>query len=178
MPPARAVHGHPVGLRARGDGAGPAEPHPAGLGHPDLADVAGYAAHVPLLPALTGDPEPLMPSGLAPRQPPGRVARVEERCHRPGEVPQGLLLHRLGACGQPRVSARAAVSCRQGSPLAIGRHCDGATLGTVTADRYVPTSEDRSSSGVWTFGWQGVDVFGGATRPPCPPSWPPPPSPG
>lgn len=38
----------------------------------------------------------------------------------------------------------------------------------MTADRYVPTSEDRSSSGVWTFGWQGVDVFGGATRPPMP----------
>jgi xylose isomerase len=38
----------------------------------------------------------------------------------------------------------------------------------VTADRYVPTSEDRFSFGIWTVGWQGVDVFGGATRPPMP----------
>ena len=44
-----------------------------------------------------------MPPGLAPRRPPGRVARVEERRHRLGEVAQGLLLHRLGAGGQPRV---------------------------------------------------------------------------
>ena len=40
--------------------------------------------------------------------------------------------------------------------------------GTVTADRYVPSSEDRFSFGIWTVGWQGVDVFGGATRPPMP----------
>jgi len=38
----------------------------------------------------------------------------------------------------------------------------------VTADRYVPSSEDRFSFGIWTVGWQGVDVFGGATRPPMP----------
>jgi len=38
----------------------------------------------------------------------------------------------------------------------------------VTADPYVPTSEDRFSFGIWTVGWQGVDVFGGATRPPMP----------
>jgi xylose isomerase len=38
----------------------------------------------------------------------------------------------------------------------------------VTTDRYVPTSEDRFSFGIWTVGWQGVDVFGGATRPPMP----------
>ena len=103
MPPARPVPGHPVGLHPRRHGAGPAEPHPPGLGHPDLADVAGYAAHVPLPPAPPGDPESLIPPGLAPRRPPGRVARVEERRHRLGEVAQRLLLHRLGAGGQPRV---------------------------------------------------------------------------
>ena len=59
-------------------------------------------AHIPLPPA-PDDPESLIPPGLAPRRPPGRVARVEERRHRLGEVAQRLLLHRLGAGGQPRV---------------------------------------------------------------------------
>ncbi|MGH3406409.1 MAG: xylose isomerase [Streptosporangiaceae bacterium] len=35
----------------------------------------------------------------------------------------------------------------------------------MTADRFVPTPEDRFSFGIWTVGWRGVDVFGGATRP-------------
>ena len=33
---------------------------------------------------------------------------------------------------------------------------------------YVPSREDRFSFGVWTVGWQGVDVFGSAVRPPMP----------
>ena len=36
----------------------------------------------------------------------------------------------------------------------------------MTSDTYVPTREDRFSFGIWTVGWQGVDVFGGAVRPP------------
>ncbi|HET6191298.1 MAG TPA: xylose isomerase, partial [Trebonia sp.] len=36
----------------------------------------------------------------------------------------------------------------------------------MTADRYVPSREDHFSFGIWTVGWQGVDVFGGAVRPP------------
>ena len=35
----------------------------------------------------------------------------------------------------------------------------------MTADRFAPTPEDLFSFGIWTVGWQGVDVFGGATRP-------------
>ena len=35
-------------------------------------------------------------------------------------------------------------------------------------DPYVPRPEDRFSFGIWTVGWQGVDVFGGAIRPPMP----------
>ena len=31
---------------------------------------------------------------------------------------------------------------------------------------YIPTREDRFSFGIWTVGWQGVDVFGSAVRPP------------
>jgi xylose isomerase len=38
----------------------------------------------------------------------------------------------------------------------------------VTSDRYVPTPADRFSFGIWTVGWQGVDVFGTAVRPPMP----------
>src|SRR5918912_4132691 len=34
---------------------------------------------------------------------------------------------------------------------------------------YSPTREDRFSFGLWTVGWQGVDVFGGAVRPPLDP---------
>jgi xylose isomerase len=35
---------------------------------------------------------------------------------------------------------------------------------------YLPTREDRFSFGLWTVGWQGVDVFGGAVRPPLDPA--------
>ena len=35
---------------------------------------------------------------------------------------------------------------------------------------YEPQPQDRFSFGIWTVGWQGVDVFGGATRPPMPSS--------
>src|SRR5579862_1806455 len=38
----------------------------------------------------------------------------------------------------------------------------------MTTDAYVPTREDKFSFGIWTVGWQGVDVFGGAVRPPMP----------
>jgi xylose isomerase len=32
-------------------------------------------------------------------------------------------------------------------------------------DRFTPTPDDKFSFGLWTVGWQGVDVFGGAVRP-------------
>jgi hypothetical protein len=102
MPAASAITGHPVRPHALRHLAGPAEPHPPGFGDPNLTGFPAESAHVPLAPA-PHDPEPLIPVGLAPRRPPGRVARVEEGHHRPGEVTQGLLLHRLRARGQPRV---------------------------------------------------------------------------
>jgi xylose isomerase len=34
----------------------------------------------------------------------------------------------------------------------------------MSSDAYVPTREDHFSFGIWTVGWQGVDVFGGADR--------------
>jgi xylose isomerase len=33
-----------------------------------------------------------------------------------------------------------------------------------------PTRDDKFSFGLWTVGWQGVDVFGGAVRPPLAPA--------
>jgi len=36
----------------------------------------------------------------------------------------------------------------------------------LTDDRYVPSRDDHFSFGIWTVGWQGVDVFGTAVRPP------------
>ena len=35
---------------------------------------------------------------------------------------------------------------------------------------YTPTRDDKFSFGLWTVGWQGVDVFGGAVRPPLAPA--------
>ena len=38
----------------------------------------------------------------------------------------------------------------------------------MPADPYAPTPADKFSFGIWTVGWQGVDVFGPAVRPPMP----------
>ncbi len=37
-------------------------------------------------------------------------------------------------------------------------------------DAYTPTPADKFSFGLWTVGWQGVDVFGTAVRPPLEPT--------
>jgi len=102
MPTPGPIHRHSVGLHAWWHRTGPAEPHPPDLWNPDLANMAGHPADTPLR-AAAYDPEPLVAVGLAPRWPSGRLVLVEERGHRLGEVPQRLLLHRLGACGQPWV---------------------------------------------------------------------------
>lgn len=36
---------------------------------------------------------------------------------------------------------------------------------------FTPTRADRFSFGLWTVGWQGVDPFGPATRPPLDPTY-------
>jgi xylose isomerase len=38
----------------------------------------------------------------------------------------------------------------------------------MSAHPYTPTRDDHFSFGIWTVGWQGVDVFGSAVRPPMP----------
>ena len=37
-------------------------------------------------------------------------------------------------------------------------------------DAYTPTPADKFSFGLWTVGWQGIDVFGTAVRPPLEPT--------
>src|SRR5215210_2998923 len=39
-----------------------------------------------------------------------------------------------------------------------------------TMPGFTPTREDKFTFGLWTVGWQGVDVFGGAVRPPLDPA--------
>jgi hypothetical protein len=103
MPAPGRIHSHPIGLDRCRQGAGPAEPYPSGLRDPDFTSFPAQAAHVPLPPAAPDDPESLVTPGLAPGRPPRGVARVEERRHCLGEVPQCLLLYHLGACGEPCV---------------------------------------------------------------------------
>jgi hypothetical protein len=103
VPASRPVHRHTVGLHTQGYGPGPAEPHPSNLRHAHFADVAGDAAYVPLPPVPPHDAKSLIQPSLPPGRPTGWVRRVHECDHGLVEIPQRLLLHRLGACCQPRV---------------------------------------------------------------------------
>jgi len=100
MPTTRPVHPHSIRLHAYGYGARPPETYPSSLRYPHLSNLAGQAAHVPLV-AAPHNPESFIPPGFAPRRPSGRILRVEECGCRLSKVSQGLLLHRLGACTQP-----------------------------------------------------------------------------
>jgi len=101
VPASCPVHSHPVGLHSRRYRPGPAEPHPTDLRHSDLADFPAEPTHLPLLSSPPHNPEPLVPSCLTPRRAPIRILRIQECGHRPGEIPKGLLLHRLGSGSQP-----------------------------------------------------------------------------
>ena len=99
VPAPGPVHGHPVGLHARRHRARPAEPHPPGLRYPHLSGFPAEPPHVPLLSALAHDPEPLVSAS------PGRPAGLRGRRtpSAPDRSRAGLLLHHLGADGQPGV---------------------------------------------------------------------------
>ena len=108
----RGPSGHPVGLHARRHGAGPAEPHPPGFGHPDLADLAGHAADIPLPAAArrSGIPHPARPCATTAAGPGcagsknAVIARAKSRSACCWTVWEPAASH---GC-----SARAAVSCR------------------------------------------------------------------
>ena len=101
MPPARSVTGDPIRLHSCRDLPGPAESHPACLRDPDLANVTGDPAYIPLPAPPTHDAESLVPGGLPPHRPTVRAG--EEASHCPREIPQCLLLHHLAALPQPQV---------------------------------------------------------------------------
>ncbi|MGY2873734.1 xylose isomerase [Marmoricola sp. URHA0025 HA25] len=46
----------------------------------------------------------------------------------------------------------------------------GTIKGVMDMQDYTATREDRFTFGLWTVGWQGVDVFGSAIRPPLDPA--------
>jgi hypothetical protein len=95
------VLGHPVGLHSRRYRPGPAEPYPTDLRYPNLTDLPAEPTYLPLLSSPPHNPEPLVPSGLTPRRAPSRIVRIQECGHRADEIPEGLLLHRLGSGSQP-----------------------------------------------------------------------------
>jgi hypothetical protein len=101
VPAPRPVLCHPVGLHSWRYRPGPAEPYPTDLRHPNLADFPAEPTYLPLLSSPPHNPEPLVPSCLTPRRAPIRILRIQECGHRPGEIPEGLLLHRLGSGSQP-----------------------------------------------------------------------------
>jgi len=143
VPAPSPVHRYPVGLGAWRHGAGPSEPHPARLRYPDCA---GFAAEPSHLPGLDGDnAEPLVSSGLTPC---GSAAGAgEEIRYSPSEVAQGLLLHHLRACGQPRVLR--AGSSELPALLQVGRRARSARAPVgVLLDGKVP---DVSSVTAMTF---------------------------
>jgi hypothetical protein len=103
MPAPCSVDGHSVGPRARRHTSGPAKPYPPDLRHPDLADVTGHSAHIPMPAASPYNPKTLIAPGFAPSRPPRGIAGVEECSHRVGEIAKRLLLYRLRAFRQPSV---------------------------------------------------------------------------
>ncbi|MDT5357642.1 MAG: hypothetical protein QOJ56_6174 [Mycobacterium sp.] len=99
VPAARAIQIHAVGLHRVGDVAGPAESHPADLGHPYLPVAAAEPPNVARF--HTDLPKTLVLAGLTPGW--ASVGAIEVVAHRLGEVPQRLLLHGLRPGGQPVV---------------------------------------------------------------------------
>ena len=106
VPAADPVHRHPVGLRAWRHRAGPAEPDPSGLGHPDLARPAGHAADIPLptAPPRSGIPHPARPCATTAARP---------GCPGP-RTPSSPGRSRAGPAAGPSGSRRRATGARRG----------------------------------------------------------------
>ena len=103
MPAPCSVEGHSVRPRGRRHISGPPEPYPPDLRHPDLADLTGHPAHIPMPAASPHSPKTLIAPCFAPSRPPRGIAWVEECSYRIGEIAKRLLLHRLRAFRQPSV---------------------------------------------------------------------------
>jgi hypothetical protein len=107
---------------------------------------------------------------------PGHRARTRGvRCARrgaPGGVGAGGHAGTAGVAPQAGRGVHGPAAARPPRPVrrAPGRHHDvGRKDRAMTAGAaYQPAPSDRFSFGIWTVGWQGVDVFGPAVRPPMP----------
>ena len=111
------------------------------------------------------------------REPHGDVhpARGPDLVHRPS--PGGASSSRgsssSGSAHPARTSAlrsRLTSSVRAAKSVSIVFLPQPSPEGPDPMSDYTPTREDRFSFGLWTVGWQGVDVFGGAVRPPLDPA--------
>ncbi len=66
---------------------------------------------------------------------------------------------------------RAVICCLvRTKPDITARTVRHARVAMMTSSTPRPTREDKFSFGLWTVGWQGVDVFGSAIRPPMDPA--------
>ena len=116
-PPGPGSPGRTARLRARRGTSGTAPSRPSGSGPGPSSDSGGAR---PTAAALPGDPEPLIPPGLAPRR--AAVRPGEEAGHGPREVPQRLLLHCVAAPGEPRVAPPARRSAAGTAPGSRARN--------------------------------------------------------
>lgn len=58
---------------------------------------------------------------------------------------------------------------RHGHDLLLSKTNEGCETEMADTTDFTPTRADRFTFGLWTVGWQGVDVFGSAIRPPLDP---------
>jgi hypothetical protein len=132
VPAPSPITGDPVRLGPLGDWPRPAKAHPADLGHPHTAEPTVQALNmVRFHPDL---PKPLVHTGFAPR---GAAMRSGEKvAHRLGEVPQRLLLHGLGASGQPVVVATG--SSQLSALLVVARRTAPALPELLLLDSQIP----------------------------------------
>ena len=93
--------------------------------------------------------------------PPGPPARLRARLHPSGRRP--------GHRDRRRRRSGTVVRRRAAGPAGAGRGRGQLRHPTMAGDSrmnsYTPTKDDKFSFGLWTVGWQGVDVFGTAVRP-------------
>ncbi len=97
--------------------------------------------------------------------PPGHGLGYEHALHPPGRRPGHG--DRRGDRPAPDLRRRSAGAARAGRRRDELRHphlAGDPRMNTRMSD-YTPRREDKFSFGLWTVGWQGVDVFGPASRP-------------
>jgi hypothetical protein len=100
---------------------------------------------------------------MGPASPPpyGRSAFQPQTGSRSGQI-------RFPWLTGPELDTAVSATIRFQGLLAVANSAESFERTAGVSTEYVPTREDRFSFGIWTVGWQGVDVFGSAMRPPMP----------